>query len=1408
MNLQKHFKRINIPKVIILFILLIASNTAYAANPSITSLSITPQNPTWGQQFVVNLQICHDAYNSENDLDIAVSTSNTFQPANSGGQIFLVSNLGIDVHSTSPNGPSNDMGWQPPNISPTPILSCSTCTGSNDGYPQAFSFNLTMPNAADMGTECGSTTLYLLVGTKSAGLQSQDWADLTSSSCNARAVSWTMPVPLTNSYTLNKRVEGVLQYVGDLVLFSIDYTYGNGGPFTITDSLPGGGNLALVSVGPSSISGGSVNAPAAGTMSGTVTWTFPSSIYTKTGTVWILMSMTTAMASGMMVSNTATSTIGGNNGSSSATLTVGEAAISVQKLESVSTFMKQPGASVTITYYLNYQINGDQLKDYRAFDDTALNTYTYPAAAPSGWEYLPYNTDYGTWTISDPCSTGDRILTGAGQANSYPALLLNDPSGNTENVQICTGIVEADVFISPGTYPGADGLVILRSNGQAGNNAEAYSLLLSIDTNPAGGYMAIQKCAGSGCTYGGASDAVTITGNTWYRTKTWMTQNGNNYVFNSKIWQIGQPEPSAYQVTWTDTGAAITGFNCGAGATYTDWRPGVGQQSSTTGNVQDSYNNFTVLIPRVAASAVLYDTIPAGLTYINSNPVATGVGGSPQMVTWSLGNISDQSGSYTWWASTSACGQSFTNVGGIGASSIVPEFSNPVVFNVLCVSPTNTPPPPGSTVTDTPTVTPTYTVTPTNTPSPTFTNTPTPTYTYTNTPTYTYTYTYTPTATSTNTPSVTPTYTQTDTYTYTYTPTATKTQTPTYSVTLTCTQTSTPTATPTCTGTLTLTYTYTQTDTYTFTQTSTSTNTQTPTYTVTLTNTQTSTPTATTTYTDTLSPTCTYTQTVTYTYTYTSTATNTQTPTYTVTLTNTQTPTSTSTPTYTNTLSPTYTYTQTVTYTYTYTATMTNTLTTLPTFTNTPTITPTYTASPTYTYTNTDTATYTQTLTSTYTITATSTNTHTNTLTATLTYTSTSTYTNTPANTSTVTQTASPTCSVTLTKTCTYTFTITITITATHTNTLTTTSTTTKTATASITYSMTSTETNTITASITNTLTTTATATITGTSQPFPYAMNISVYNEAGELVKVVANTTTSQEAQNMQLLLNGSQTGLVLPGSGTSLIIRMPDIETPNQAKGGYADFTWDGTNSAGQDVANGVYYIKETTTDPYGHTNTITKQVTALDETQYVQINIFNSAGELVQTIKAPYDGISQTSLNITNNTNNNAVLPVGNGAPPITINYTATNAVTWDGKNTQGNYLQSGVYEIQIVVNTNRGYNTSISKTVTILNEGTANLLGIVKSLPNPYTGNTATPLKFTWQPSAGGVIKIKVYNMAGELVRTLIGDLGTGSINWDLKSVSGQTVASGVYVCVVEGVDNAGNKERKIVKIFAIIGTTAE
>jgi len=59
------------------------------------------------------------------------------------------------------------------------------------------------------------------------------------------------------------------------------------------------------------------------------------------------------------------------------------------------------------------------------------------------------------------------------------------------------------------------------------------------------------------------------------------------------------------------------------------------------------------------------------------------------------------------------------------------------------------------------------------------------------------------------------------------------------------------------------------------------------------------------------------------------------------------------------------------------------------------------------------------------------------------------------------------------------------------------------------------------------------------------------------------------------------------------------------------------------------------------------------------------------------------------------------------------------------------------------------------------------------------------------------RIKIFNIAGELVRQLTDTAGTGVVRWDGSNESGSMLASGTYIAYVEGA--AGTKKIK----FALI-----
>jgi hypothetical protein len=1280
-----------------------------AGAPKIVSVTMIPANPQFGDFVQVAVTMCCNKY-TDTYIAIAFSTFTTPVTAGTGGQVFVVDSTGNDVKNV--NETTGEMGAVFALGNGADTNTCTDCGADANSRTITKIYSLHIPSA-DYYSSCNPTSLNLVVVGQDSYLGNSNWTGYTA--CNSNVTSFPIVAP-TKSFQITKRYEGVLQNADDEILFAIDYSYANGAGFSISDPIPAG--FTVLSYGPTSIPGGSVTAPGA-----TAVWNFPDRTGVAgvgSGTVWVLCQMTGTPSGNY--TNTATGSMTGlSNQTSSVTVSTGQAAISITKDESATSVL----SGNNITYTLSYDINGMQLKNFQAFDNNPTGTYCPSGCTnstpPTGWKFLSNSGNYGTWTVSDPCGTGGHYVTGA--STMYPALLLDDGSSANNSDQFCTGEIVADFYINPGTFPGADAQIIIRNNGIDGGSGYSLGIVESIDNAPAPGYFMLQECAGTACSYpaGGMPGIGAVSAAKWYRVRILASGPDGDHI-QARIWARGDPEPTTWDIDYTGPELAAGNWICDGTGTYTDWRPGVNEQTGSTNDVKDSYDNFTVYLPRTTDSAFVDDTVPTNISYLGCNGCA-----SSAPVLWNIGTVQQQSGSFTWWGKVTGCG-TVSNQGLIGSAGNQPVLSNWVSAAILCWSPTFTPTP---TFTITNTVNPsTPTFTPTRTATPTFTST------RTNTPTFTYTPTYTPTSTSTNTPTFTPTYTQTSTYT----PSSTRSNTPTF----TNTNTYTPTFTPSYTYTNSPSPSFTPTDTPTYTASSTKTatptftDTKTVTQTVTETNTISSnTPTATPTFTDTPTNTPTFTDTPTNTSTFT------------------QTNTVTDTPTRTNTTSPTFTPTDTPTFT------QTSTFTDTPTYTNTtsPTFTPTDT--PTYTQTDTYTMTYTSTNTPTYT----------------------PTYTDTPVNSATDTPTYTATNTASPTSTDTYTMTDTPTFTYTRTDTPT--------------FTMTDTPTSTYTATptFTPTYTFTNTPTITPTQPPFPYTILIGVYNSAGELVKTIASEPASNLFTTVDFSVGtNSNPSSMLPGQ--LLDIYIPNLMTPNNEGAVGTLFTWDGTTNGQQPVASGSYYIKLQQVDTYNHVSVLIKQFSFLQEQQFVELLVYNSAGEVV------YDSKQYTNLAPTVVTLKLAdIIPVqksGNNNIQVIYGPALTDYISWNGKNNDGDAVGSGTYEIKILSQTLEGTVVTASKTVVVLSEG-SKYLDNIKAYPNPYTGTGV--LTFAWTSGETGIITIKIYNISGEMVRSLTGNLAAGTLTWDCKTGSGYNVSQGYYVAVLSATDSEGYVNYKTVK-FAI------
>ena len=407
------------------------------------------------------------------------------------------------------------------------------------------------------------------------------------------------------------------------------------------------------------------------------------------------------------------------------------------------------------------------------------------------------------------------------------------------------------------------------------------------------------------------------------------------------------------------------------------------------------------------------------------------------------------------------------------------------------------------------------------------------------------------------------------------------------------------------------------------------------------------------------------------------------------------------------------------------------------------------------------------------------TDTYTMTYTSTSTPTYTPTYTDTPVNSPTNTPTYTPTNTASPTFTSTYTMTDSPT------------STYTKTDTPTFTMTFTPTDTPTATPSYTMTYTSTCTPSITPTLPPFPYTISIGVYNSAGELVKTIAVKPASTLMGSVDFS-EGTNTNPTTVIPGQPLSIYLPGLITPDDMSQTGTAFSWDGTTNAMQPAASGSYYIKIQQVDTYNHVSVLIKDFSVMQVEQYVELLVYNSAGEIVYDYKQYTTAPNNVTLQLAD------IIPVqksGNNNIQVVYGPGLLDYINWNGLNNSGVAVGSGTYEVKIISRTIEGTEVTASKTVIVLSEG-SKYLGDIKAYPNPYTG--AGSLTFAWTSSYPGRMTIRVYNISGELVRTLNGDLAAGTLPWDCTTAAGSAVSQGYYIAVLTSTDSEGYINQKMVK----------
>jgi len=291
----------------------------------------------------------------------------------------------------------------------------------------------------------------------------------------------------------------------------------------------------------------------------------------------------------------------------------------------------------------------------------------------------------------------------------------------------------------------------------------------------------------------------------------------------------------------------------------------------------------------------------------------------------------------------------------------------------------------------------------------------------------------------------------------------------------------------------------------------------------------------------------------------------------------------------------------------------------------------------------------------------------------------------------------------------------------------------------------------------------------------------LAVYNEAGEMVKVILVDRTAQPYEGFTF-----DSDTVIEGLNDPV-----DVFSSAGFLGG-----WDGTNQEGEPALNGRYFIKIDCMDQLGVVKSTAQEVTVSRALYHAQVNIYNEAGELVRSLystlsdppQALVDGMSLSS----------GVIQPGSTGPHASLTLTLSNAVTvvWDGRGDRGTVVDPGRYLVECHVDDGRGGQVTLTSSVTVQKVAGQKPGGTFSVAPNRVDLSQGPSLALFSSTQAGLTLRVRVYTLAGELVA----QAGPGSSVGTPLDVSG--LASGLYLALVEASDAQGLVAREVIKLMVV------
>jgi hypothetical protein len=287
-----------------------------------------------------------------------------------------------------------------------------------------------------------------------------------------------------------------------------------------------------------------------------------------------------------------------------------------------------------------------------------------------------------------------------------------------------------------------------------------------------------------------------------------------------------------------------------------------------------------------------------------------------------------------------------------------------------------------------------------------------------------------------------------------------------------------------------------------------------------------------------------------------------------------------------------------------------------------------------------------------------------------------------------------------------------------------------------------------------------------------PLHLSVRVYSPSGELVAVLFSQLGIMSAPTSVSVLNGA----FLPDEGDTgrLMIDGPGVP-----------IIWSGMSQGGQLVESGSYFVLTEIEDSFGKVESWTTPLAVIRTQETVDVEIYNSAGELVWTRQVPASS-SPTGLQLSSE---NFALEQGG----LTVIYGngPSDHVSWDGSTPQGRSAAAGSYLVKLTQRGADGSKQTFTKAVSLLS-APDNVFSSLLLGPNPALSSSGSlEIRLVGAlPSTS--VSGGVYNLAGELISGVSGS--GGALSWEIpKGISG-----GIYILRLSARDASGRVRSQAVK----------